>query len=75
MVAGLPGAIVDSSTSNRATTNRTGAIGSSTVGASGAPDAPIGLAPALLEGGAELDVSADALGAAVASGSGIGVTV
>ena len=74
MLAAEPGAIVDSSTSNRATANRTGANGSS-----GGREAPgdAGTAPALEPG--------VALGAAVipgapdgradASGAGTGVTV
>jgi hypothetical protein len=45
------------------------------VGAAGAADAELGLAAVLAGGEADVDGGADALGAAVASGSGIGVTV
>jgi hypothetical protein len=65
--------MVDSSTSNSATTNRTGASGSSVVCSSGAADAEPTLP--LAEGDTAADDPADVLAAGVPSGSGTGVTV
>ena len=77
MVAAEPGAIVDSSTSNRSTAKRTGAMGSS---GGGLPAAPAEVAGEAADDGLAWGLAAEpwpALpdGAAEASGSVIGVTV